>query len=37
MGILEDIKMPSLNFNFVYFTVCFTIYKMLALLKNHLN
>ena len=31
MDLLEDLKMPLLNFNFVM------IYIMLVLLKNHLN
>ena len=34
MDLLEDIKTSLLNFNFI---MIYIIYKMLVLLKNHLN
>ena len=34
MDLLEDLKMPLVNFNFV---MIYIIHKMLVLLKNHLN
>ena len=34
MNLLEDLKMSLLNFNFVMIQ---TIYKILVLIKNHLN
>ena len=34
MNLLEDLKMSLLNFNFV---MIHTIYKILVLIKNHLN
>ena len=34
MDLLKDLKMSFLNFRFI---VIYTIYKMLVLIKNHLN
>ena len=34
MNLLEDLRMPLLNFHFV---MIYTTHKMLALLKTHLN
>ena len=34
MDLLEDLKMPLVNFNFV---MIYIIHEMLVLLKNHLN